>query len=244
MPALTEIFVDNQPTRRVEIQCAVTVIGSSPNADAYVPGIDEHLATVEFRGGKYMVHNRSRRRFRLNGRSLGPGKSREWASGRMLECDERRRLVLWTAEDPRPRPMMRHRAAEETQAPMFVVRKTPWYGRRRVLVGLLCLGTVLCMSALTTGRAQPVGEFEAVLRLWLAQDCSEGSRPESDPSVIIATKLQHARRLELGGNDREAYLAYVQIKDFLQSLENRAHAASATRLTTTRRYVADRLAAL
>lgn len=89
------------------IERAVVRVGSDPKSDLCLPSanVPSHALTLEFRDGRYRIHNRCQVNVFVGTRVVEPGNAIEWPDTDILQLNNEIELVLDVEEDPSPKPM-------------------------------------------------------------------------------------------------------------------------------------------
>jgi len=88
------------------IENSVTRIGSDAQADISLPSLElePHVATIEYRHGRYRVHNRSPKPLFVGGQTLEPQQFLFWHEADLLELPDGTQLAMECDSDGAPSP--------------------------------------------------------------------------------------------------------------------------------------------
>src|SRR5579885_2741820 len=126
--------------RQFAIEEEVFRIGSGPTCKLRLSdaGVADHAATVEFRQGGYLLHNRSGKVLHMAGRPLADRACVRWTAGQRLHLADQVVLRLDIAGDPAPARALRRTPQPidlgtdaPVSAPEPVAASQPSSGRRR-----------------------------------------------------------------------------------------------------------------
>jgi hypothetical protein len=191
----------------------------SEGCDICIPSVAlaAHAATIEYRGGRYFVYNKTRASQRLNLQPLEPQKSAPWLPGQPLELAADVVLVLEIEGDPgpAPRPAATEVETYDAEAPAAagaaepVAKSTGPSSKSIVQLGVTAACIAGCAFLLvmnnrqekTTAKKAP--EFAVVVQ----------DNLESSPQQVQL--LQYARALQVRERPKEAREWFLRLRDEL-----------------------------
>lgn len=216
--------------RQFAIEEEVFRIGSGPTCKLRVsdPGVAAHAATVEYRQGGYLLHNRSGQALQVEGRPLADRGCVRWTTGQRLHLADQVVLRLDIAGDPAPARAVRRAqqavdlgtdAPESAPEPLTAAQPSAGHGRKGPLIviglcGLLMLALLAYQPNTSGESAAPEKETEGIPELvrQLHQQDTE-IQPGGDAPWYL---LQTAYAAELRGNPSQAKRSYVRLLDLLR----------------------------
>lgn len=167
------------------------------------PGLPAHVATVEFRKGGYLVHNRSGKPLAINGQPLRANASSPWQSGQGLELGDGLVLRLVVSGDAAPakrqtvvnltEPSNGGSAGAESGKAAALARPLPKAKQRAQIAVIVLCGVVV---------------VAAVFYKLLANDTDVPGTPPKERSALLIEELRS--RLEGGDAAAEPVLALLQ----------------------------------
>jgi hypothetical protein len=244
-------------------------IGSHPDVDLCVPSadLDEHVATVEYRDGTYVIYNRAATSIRLDGHDLAPGGSAVWSHNAQLDLGGDTTLQLELTGDglPSPRPVKRRddadyddandveaatagTAASQTVATSGSAKESSLKMIGQVAVILFCfLAMGVIVYSQFVNPAEPAGLSGTIpdINKLLESLSTAVNKPQSDGDrqqiENLLRMLKQAEFSRLRGDTREARRLFESLRSQLlrrQSLLDASHAPEEADLLT---YVLHRL---
>lgn len=199
------------------IESDVTRIGSAPDAELQIAGVEPQLATVRYRDGHYQVYRRSNRPLVLGGRPLPVNEPVPWPPGLILGIADSVSLVLTVEANPAPAPrplvILPDEGAESSR-----LRRAGW--NRRVRQLLVALPIVSIAFLLGRGQAAPLrnsSEFVAIQKKLDEPD------PQRHRLVLWRERLQEARLQELQKRPGVAYQTHTRLRDKLLEAKHLAN---------------------
>lgn len=210
----TEYWIEDEVLRiGADANCAVCLTA---------PGVPAHAATLEFRDGGYILHNRNAQALLLDGKTLPQNASAAWLANASLQLTRELVLTLVVEGDPAPskRPA-RKLVLPEADAPS-VAPDEPLPGKSGGKTALQLAAIVVLFgfagmlfltdpkkNAPAADRDVPV-EFAA-----LVQDLSAAPADGSTGNAALRSVLQEARVAELRGHKDQARLKYTRVTEML-----------------------------
>ncbi|MBY0526877.1 MAG: FHA domain-containing protein [Gemmataceae bacterium] len=223
MPAKIVVKSGAAASTEVVIQEDVLRIGSDPSCEVVLPdaGLAPHAATLEFRDGAYVIHNRSDAPIRLNNVVLERRTFKKWNAGQDLALTDH--LVLRLEVDGSPAPVRAAQAARRTvevagsneaneSRPAPTSAATARKKQLQMVIILLLVAVVVGLLFIDTSGPAPTtapaprDEFAALVK----ELQQHGKRDEG-----LLFLLQDARMAQVRGDARRARDLYGQIVDYL-----------------------------
>ena len=228
MPAKLVITSGSSAGTDLWIEEMVLRIGSESQCQICLrePGLPAHAATLQYRDGKYQVHNRTEHGIYVAGREIAKGGSAKWSPGEELRLTDMVALRLDVEGDPAPGPRPRFRPVEEPAPeeeegepqPVEAPRPAGAEARRlvQIVVIVLCFGgggLALLMDSSSSSNAparNSKAEFTSVVKELIK------ARPTADfdPAELRAA-LQSARLAQLRGDQKRSQALYAHVRDTL-----------------------------
>lgn len=215
------------------IEETVSRIGSDPHGQLCVadPDLAPHVATLEFRGGEFLLHNRHQTPLLLEGREIPPRSSLRWTADQVLQLTDTLTLRLETSGDPAPCPRPVAAFVDDTEPPSFEENASEPDGKdggpadgksQRSKNTLPIVVTVLCVVAGGLMLfADPSSQDNAPVRNVprdfekLIVALGEEKAPQGLDTGEVRSALQAARIAELRGDKQRAQDYYGYVRDLL-----------------------------
>jgi hypothetical protein len=191
------------------IESDVTRIGSAPDNELQIGGVEPQLATVRYRDGHYEVYRRSDRPLVLGGRPLPLNTPVAWPPGLILGIADSVSLVLTVEANPAPTPRPLIILADEL-AGREQTRRAGWNRRvRQLLVALPLMSLAFVLGRGQAAPLRPSTEFSAIQK---KLDVPDPQRPRL---ALWRERLQEARLQELQKRAGVAYQTHEKLRDKL-----------------------------
>ena len=215
----TEFWIEDEVLRiGGDASCAVCLTA---------PGVPAHAATLEFRDGGYIVHNRQAQALLLDGKTLPQNSFASWPANGSLQLTRELVLALIVDGDPAPskRPARKLALPEADELSVVSAEPTPAQGGGKTVMQLLVIVVLFGLAGMlfvidrkknapTADRDVPV-EFAA-----LVQDLSAAPADGSTGNAALRSVLQEARVAELRGHKDQARLKYTRVTEMLLPRRN------------------------
>lgn len=236
MPSRLVVLAGSETDRDFPLEDEVLRLGTDPGCAVHLPGTDlpGHAATLEFRDGGFLLHNRCPADLVLDGKPLPMREFAPWLPGKTLEFPDGLVLQLVVEGDPRPTrnqvvpaapmvypeippepPPAADEDDEDKSAPLDDGKKAKKWGQLVVIVGCALLGVYLLMfdTPAETGKGErdPRKEFEEVVQVLVV-------RKDDPTAASLRRMLQSARIAELRKEAQTAQDHYGAVRDRLLSL--------------------------
>jgi hypothetical protein len=228
----TTIALASGPSAGTEFWVEETVsrIGSDPHCQLCVADADlpPHVATLEFRGGEFLLHNRHTMPLLLNGREVPPRGSARWPAGQVLQLTETLTLRLETNGDPAPSPRPVAALPEQLEEPPPADEENssagqPGEGTEKsskkllpLVVTVLCVvvGGLLLLKEPSGQENAPVRNVPRDFERLITELGKEGA-PAGLDADEVRSALQAARMAQLRGDRSRAQGYYAYLRDLL-----------------------------
>jgi hypothetical protein len=215
MPAKIVLVSGPGSGREMWIESPVLRIGGDAGCGLRLDGATSHLATVEYRPGGYVIHDRSKRGLTIEGSRVAPGRSASWPSGRLVLLDSGHALMLEASADPapsrRPAEVARRPAAEKIDR---LLGTGGPHRRIRTIAAAIMATALPAMFLLPSPHPAPRTEPVIVADL-LAATRVLGRGAQATYRTRVGRELQRARIAELRGEPDTAQAVYRQVRDAL-----------------------------
>lgn len=235
MPAKIVILSGAEQGADLWIEEEVQRLGQDPLCALRVadPGVPGHAATVEYRDGGYLLHNRCDEELLLDGKPLLPRGQRSWVANKDLTLPGGVVLKLVVESDPRPAkrqtappqayeyPVVPPEEAkpgglnqDDDDAPVSVPSSDRSKKITQFVVILLCalVGVYMLFldkpSEKTEGELSPRQQFDQAVAALVKQGDDAQARH-------LRVLLQDARIAELRGDQAQAQIFFGAIRDRL-----------------------------
>lgn len=245
MPARINIISGVSVGKTFWVEQPVLRIGGRPDVDLCVPSAElaEHVATVEYQDGDYVVYNRSTTSIRVSGTEIAPGRSAVWSRNGELELGDHTVLQLELTGDGSPsvRPVERNlevdygldkeveAAADEGQAETVAESKAS-SGSLLKTMGQLAV-ILFCFSAVGAivyseflGPDEPAGPSGTLLDInsvlvnlskAAKQASADGNQAQREQLENWLRRLQGAEMSRLRGDTAESRRLYESLRSEL-----------------------------
>jgi len=215
----TEFWIEDEVLRiGGDASCAVCLTA---------PGVPAHAATLEFRDGGYIVHNRQAQALLLDGKTLPQNSFASWPANGNLQLTRELVLALVVEGDPAPskRPARRLVLPEADELSAVPGEPLPAKSGSTTVMQLLVIVVLFGLAGMlfvidrkknapSADRDVPV-EFAA-----LVQDLSAAPVDGSSGNAAMRSVLQEARVAELRGHKDQARLKYTRVTEMLLPRRN------------------------
>jgi hypothetical protein len=136
MTALLTAHAGRKARGQFAMTGGVVRVGSHPGCAVRLPELEPHAVTIERRGDRYVVHNRTQRELWLHDGPLAPGASGEWPDGARLHVRSDLTLSLNAGRAVAERPVAPADSPvagrEGAERPAFRrSRRAPWRAQAR-----------------------------------------------------------------------------------------------------------------
>jgi hypothetical protein len=203
------------------IQEEIFRIGSSAQCKLRLPRPDlaGHIASVEWRDGKYLLYNRSKQVLRLQGKPIEPGKWEPWLPGTRLDLGGGLTLLLEVSGDPAPTSERKQIDVKDVipdveDDPGKKTASSTGAGKNLWQVGVLIGCVVLAaLSFVFAPQDTPSGQTvnKPTGGITLEQLIDELRQQEQDGPDSLANLLERARMAERRGFSAEAAGLYRRV---------------------------------
>ncbi len=204
------------------IERPVLRVGSDPDSDLCLLSTDvnAHALTIEYRNGRYQVHNRSSASIQIGRQAVAVGKSAHWLPEHALGLSGGTELVLDVDGDgaPCPKPTDNFDADGENDEVIRTTDKdggSPEAKAKRSKNGTQLAVIAVCVLGMgfmmiprdSTGTKQPTAPiFSQVVRDAVKSDTT---------SPLLVQRLQYAQAALVRGNTSTARKRFQKLKDDL-----------------------------
>jgi len=113
MPSRIVVLTGRESNREIEIEAPVVSIGGDSACEICLVGESPTLATLRFRDGNFVIYNRTKATFSVDGTDLAPDATLSWRSGKIVQFASGTRLRLESSGDPRPVPKARDLGSDD-----------------------------------------------------------------------------------------------------------------------------------
>lgn len=229
MPAKLVIASGIATGTEIWIEDDVSRVGSDPKCQVCLRDAElaAHAATLEYRGGDYILHNRGEGPIRLGVRELAGRASFTWQPGQELQLTSTLVLRLEVDGDPAPgpRPVARRRPETDEptgddQADAAVGAAAPPANRSKQLLQIgvifLCFGGGAFMLLMDSSASStlPSRNVTAEFSTLIKELSQEKASAELDPDTLRSV-LQSARIAQLRGHQPRSQELYGHLRDVL-----------------------------
>lgn len=115
MPAKIVVLAGRDSNREIDIELPVVSIGGDPTCEILLSGEVATLATLRFRDGKFIIYNRTKSIFSVDGSDLAPDATVIWKSGKIVQFASGMQIRLECSGDPKPVRKAASLGAEDDQ---------------------------------------------------------------------------------------------------------------------------------
>lgn len=210
--ALTEFWVNDDVIR----------VGSDADCELPLPGIAPHALTVQHRGGRYFVFNRSSAPIRIAGQIVPEGASNPWDLGQELEIGGEAALMLQSAEEAlKQTPSTKRYDDDEEQSTDEPTEKTAGKNTTSLIILGACAVGILFL--LTFGAKQSSAKSTTVQFEEVVEDYTWEHGANDPTARRVLDGVQRARIAELRKDFASAREKYGEAKDLLWTKKQSAN---------------------
>lgn len=206
------------------IEDEVLRIGGDANCAVCLPapGVAAHVATLEFRSGNYLLHNRNPLPILLNGKALAQNASTPWPPNGTLQLTPDLVLLLLIEGDPAPskRPARAIVLPEADEPSHLTAEPALAPGGSKTLMQLVVIvvlfGLAGLLLLLDRKKNAPVADRDVPVEFAkLIHELRDAPADGSAGNAALRSVLQEARVAELRGHKDQARMKYTRVTEML-----------------------------
>lgn len=215
----TEFWIEDEVLRiGADANCAVCLTA---------PGVSAHAATLEFRDGGYILHNRQAQALLLDGKTLPQNSFASWPANGSLQLTRELVLALVVEGDPAPskRPARRLELPEADEPSVVPAEPLPAKSSGKTALQLIVIvalfGLAGMLFIIDTKKNSPAVDRDVPVEFAaLVQDLSAAPADGATGNAALRSVLQEARVAELRGHKDQARLKYTRVTEMLLPRRN------------------------